>query len=81
MMAGGQSRCRAKQRSWKDILAYGSLSIRIIWIFLVLIKVDHLTENLFSDLIYGCKLERSDGNLNIAQSSDDWLDFSVIDTI
>ena len=30
MMAGGQCRCRAEQRSWKDILAYGSLSIRII---------------------------------------------------
>ena len=48
---------------------------------LVLVEADHLVEHLLGDLVDRRQLEGRDSNLDIAQTTDDWLHFRIINSI
>ena len=48
---------------------------------LVLVEADHLVEHLLGDLVDGRQLEGCDSDLDVAQTTDDWLHFRIINSI
>ena len=64
------------QRLRQDVLANGTFAVLIV--FVVLIKADHLAEDLSGDTIHRCQLERCYAHLNVVQAPDDRLHLVVV---
>jgi hypothetical protein len=68
------------KREWQDISADCASRVRLR-ILLILVKRDHLAENILGNFVQRCKLERSDGHLDVAQAANDGLELGVVHAV
>lgn len=50
-------------------------------VFLILVKRDHLAENVLSHFVQRCQLKGSDSHLHVAQAANDRLELRIVDTV